>query len=75
MQALAGGSEIDCVKFEKYCTETAELYIQYYSWYNMPPSVHKVLIHGVEIIRALGVPIGNLSEEAQEATNKVFRNA
>ena len=75
LQALASGCEIDCIKFKEYCMETTELYIQFYPWYNMSPTVHKVLIHGDEIIKALGIPIGSLSEEAQEATNKVFRNA
>jgi len=31
LQALASGYEIDCIKFKEYCTETAELYIQFYS--------------------------------------------
>lgn len=39
-----------------------------------PPTVHKVLIHGAEIIRSFLVPIGQLSEEALEAGNKDFRN-
>ena len=39
----------------------------------MPPTVHKMLIHGGEIIRRALVPIGWLSEEAQEARNKDYR--
>lgn len=39
----------------------------------MPPSMHKVLIHGADIIKSLNVPIGQLSEEAQEARNKDFK--
>lgn len=41
----------------------------------MPPTVHKVLIHGADIIQHIGIPIGSLSEEAQEASNKVFKSA
>lgn len=39
----------------------------------MPLSVHKVLIHGSTIMRKMIFPIGCLSEEAQEAGNKVFK--
>ena len=39
----------------------------------MPPSVHKVLIHGGEVIRHAILPIGQLSEEALEARNKDCR--
>lgn len=41
----------------------------------MPPAVHKVLLHGSKIIQQFNVPIGRLSEEAQEANNKVFKSA
>ena len=75
MQALACGRDIDCEKFEKYCLDTAELCINLYPWYSMPPSVHKALLHGSNIIKHLGLPIGCLSEEAQEASNKIFRKA
>jgi len=36
----------------------------------MPTSVHKLLIHGPEIIASALLPIGQLSEEAQKARNK-----
>jgi hypothetical protein len=36
----------------------------------MPASVHKILLHGSEIISAALLPIGQLSEEAQKARNK-----
>lgn len=74
LQVLTSGHKIDCQKFSKYGMETAELYVKKYPWYYMPPTVHKVLIHGSEIIRSFMVPIGQLSEEALEAGNKVFRN-
>lgn len=75
LQVLACGKEINCEKFKKYCLTTAELCIQLYPWYKIPPSVHKVLLHGSDIIECLGLPIGCLSEEAQEASNKIFRKA
>ena len=39
----------------------------------MPVTVHKVLFHGKEIIKSAIVPIGQMSEEAQEARNKDIR--
>lgn len=39
----------------------------------MPVSVHKVLCHGKDIIASCILPIGQLSEEAQEARNKDCR--
>lgn len=53
--------------------ETVELYVKLYHWYYMSPTVHKYLIHGGEIIKNAIVPIGQLSEDAQEARNKDFR--
>jgi hypothetical protein len=35
--------------------------------------VHEALIHGSEVIRNAVLPIGQLSEEAQEAKNKDFK--
>lgn len=39
----------------------------------MPPTVHKILIHGSIIVKNAMVPIGELSEEAQESKNKDIR--
>lgn len=36
----------------------------------MPTSVHKLLIHGPQVIAHALLPIGQLSEEAQKARNK-----
>jgi hypothetical protein len=36
----------------------------------MPASIHRILLHGSEIIPAALLPIGQLSEEAQKARNK-----
>lgn len=39
----------------------------------MPCSVHKVLMHGGDVIKNNILPIGKLTEEASEARNKDFR--
>lgn len=61
---------MDTKLFQEYCKKTAELYIQNYNWYYMPQSLHKILIHGGLLINNAVLPIGQMSEEAQEARNK-----
>lgn len=58
------GFEIDTNAFNSYATETARKFVEIYPWYYMPASVHKVLLHGTEIISKALLPIGQLSEEA-----------
>lgn len=41
----------------------------------MPISVHKLLIHGPEIIASVLLPIGQLSEDAQKARNKDIKSS
>lgn len=73
LQTIASGKKINVSEFESYSLKTAELYISLYPWYYMPVSVHKLLIHGSDIIKNAIVPIGQLSEDAQEANHKYFR--
>lgn len=39
----------------------------------MPVTVHKILVHSTEVIKTCILPIGQLSEESQEARNKDCR--
>lgn len=73
MQAISSGHKIDVEKYRIYVLNTAKLFVEKYPWYPMPPTVHKVLIHGPEIIEHALLPIEQLSEEAQEARNKEFK--
>lgn len=75
LHVMASGFAVDLEKFELYTKETAELFINLYGWYKIPPSVHKVLLHGSDIMRKLVLPIGYFSEEAQESGNKIFKAA
>lgn len=75
LRAIASGYEIDPSKFKDYCSDTRMLYITLYPWYFMPTTVHKLLIHGSEIIRNSIIPVGQMSEEASEAKNKEIRKA
>ncbi|CAH1962491.1 unnamed protein product [Acanthoscelides obtectus] len=70
---LASGCAIDMEKFASLLEEARNLYIHLYKWYNMPNTVHKVLVHGCEIIDAFCLPIGELSEDALEARHKEVR--
>lgn len=73
LQTLSSGKPICTDAFRKFTFKTAELYVELYYWYYMPSSLHKPLMHGYKIIKSQIVPIGQLSEEAQEAKNKDFK--
>lgn len=73
LRTISCGYAVNVDAFQVYCAETAQLYVDEYKWYYMPQSVHKILIHGSSIIKAAVLPIGQLSEEAQEARNKDSR--
>jgi hypothetical protein len=70
LQTLSFGYRVNATAFDKYAKETAKLFVSLYALYYMPASVHKVLTHGSAIVSAALLPIGQLSEEAQEARNK-----
>lgn len=74
LECISSGHTINVDKFKEFADDTLHLYNQLYSWYYMPASVHKILVHGKDIIGNLGlIPIGKLSEEASESRNKDFR--
>lgn len=70
LEVICCGKKVDAEKFGRFAMDTAKLYVELYPWYYMPSSVHKILIHGAKIINHHTVPIGMLSEEAQEHRNK-----
>lgn len=74
LKVLSCGYTINVEAFRQYLSETAKLYVELYPWYYMPPSLHKILIHGADIIQQFSLPIGMISEEALESRNKDFRN-
>ena len=73
LQTISCGLDINVLKFEGYVIATARQFVQLYPWYNMPTSVHKILVHGHRIIEQSLLPIGQMSEEAQESYNKVIK--
>ena len=62
--------QISINHFKEYCFKTAQCYVENYNCFNMPASLHKILIHGHLIIGAFDLPIGMDSEEAKESRNK-----
>lgn len=66
LQAISSGFNIKCDKFREYALETARKFVDLYSWHYMSTLVHKLLIYGPEIIASALLPIGQLSEDAQE---------
>lgn len=72
--AVSCGHELDCDKFKAYSFETAELYVSLYNWYYMPTALHKLLIHGHKIVEKSVLPVGRMSEEAQERSNKTIKS-
>ena len=75
MLAVCSGYELNIDAFKEYCDITLGCILDQYNWYILPPTVHKLLVHGPYIADKLDLPIGQYSEEAQEAQNKELRNA
>ncbi|XP_003740985.1 uncharacterized protein LOC100903259 [Galendromus occidentalis] len=74
LEAINSRRPLNSTAFRDYCSKTADLFVSHYPWYYMPVTVHKVLIHGADIVEKSTQPVGSLSEEAQEASNKLFKN-
>ena len=65
---------IDPDKLEIYCKDTFKTYVTHFKWYPMSAAVHKMIVHSHQVVRDKPVPIGLLSEEAQESRNKDVKN-
>lgn len=53
LQVIASGKKINVSEFESYAFRTAEIFVSLYSWYYMPVSIHKLLIHGSDIVKKM----------------------
>lgn len=73
LQAISSRRVINVENFANYVDETARLYVDLYPWYYMPVTVHKILLHGSDVIQRVMVPIGQLSEEVLESRHKEVR--
>ncbi|XP_018361254.1 PREDICTED: uncharacterized protein LOC108759993 isoform X1 [Trachymyrmex cornetzi] len=73
LQAISCGHDINVDNFRQYAVELARKIVESFHWYCMPTLVHKLLIHGPQIIQNSVLLIGQMSEDAQKACNKFFR--
>lgn len=62
LQALSSGYKINVDKFRKFAQDTARELTSNYFWY-LSPSVHKILIHALDVIQYVLVLIGDLFEK------------
>lgn len=69
LQTLSYGRNLNFQMFKKYCSETADLYVNPYSWYYMPSNVHTVILYGLSIAKSFTLHIRLLNEEALESRN------
>lgn len=74
LRILSCGRFININLFHKLLQDTWQLYIDLYSWYYMPVTVHKILVHGIGYVRYSTSPLGLLSEEAIESCHKIIRS-
>ena len=74
MKAVSSSYDLDLEKFKEYCSKTTDKILSSYSWYTIPPKVHKLLEHGGQIVQVLELPFGYYSE-GQEAQNKEIHKA
>jgi hypothetical protein len=58
--AMSSDHEVNVSEFKMYTIDTAKLFISLYPLFFMPSSVHKILIHGADVIIAAILPIGKI---------------
>lgn len=70
LEVLSSGFNIDHEKFDSFAQTTAKMYVELYRWHPMSPTVHKILMHGAEVIEHAILPIVQISK----ARNNHLRN-
>lgn len=65
---------VDQQKLKEYATQTCKLIFEKYPWAEITPSLHKLLIHGVDIQENLDLPVSFYAEDASESGHKYYRN-
>jgi hypothetical protein len=73
LACITSPHEIDTAKFKIYCYETHKIYINFFSWYPMSSTLHKVLYHGHELMQNFTIPLGLMTEESSESKNKFYK--
>ncbi|KAG5682814.1 hypothetical protein PVAND_012140 [Polypedilum vanderplanki] len=65
---------INTDKFREYCKAIFDLWMHLFPWFKMTPTLHKLLCHGEELIKASPLPLGMLTEEGAESKHKIYRS-
>ncbi|XP_036340085.1 uncharacterized protein LOC118749386 [Rhagoletis pomonella] len=73
LRIISCAKHINFTEFEALLDKTFHLYLNLYSWYYMPSTVHKILVHGSQVSKSFEISIGLLSEEAIETQHKEIR--
>ena len=70
--ALASSLPLSPSKFQAYCDELKDCYVENVGWYPLSPTLHKILEHGSQVVELFpdSITSGLLSEEPSEASNK-----
>ena len=61
------------IKFDQLCNKTANIYVEKYGNIPMTVTIHKLLLHGAQIITHSILPVGMVSEEASAGKNKNYK--
>ena len=73
LQTLASSQPINPDEFGEVSEKTLKQYMNCAQWYDIPPSLHRVLVHSKEIVEATPLQIGITSEEGAESNTKFAR--
>ena len=60
-------------EFKAYGLATARLWVELYSWYYMPVTVHQLFFHAWESLALSSLPLSFFSEQSLETCNKYFK--
>lgn len=58
LRVISSAYKINVKTFQKLLTTTRDIYLKQYEWYLMPNTVHKILVHGCDVIEFFDLPIG-----------------
>ena len=73
LQAISCPYQVCGAAMSTFCQQTAERYVSLYGWYPMSTTMHRLLAHSAAVVQGFDLPIGIMSEEAAESTNKCIR--
>jgi hypothetical protein len=62
-------------KFKEFCRDFFHLWVKKFAWHPMSSTLHKLIVHGHQIIQHSSIPLGYLTEESAESSNKLYRAA